>query len=54
LISSVKRKQQYNKSQKQSLRKGKTHMLKNSMVIRMTADKVLVVKNFEGAVVQGD
>lgn len=29
-------------------------MLKNSMVIRMTVDKVLVVKKLEGAVVQGD
>ncbi|MEY9969936.1 hypothetical protein ABH966_000298 [Lysinibacillus sp. RC46] len=29
-------------------------MLKNSMVIRMTIGKVLVVKNFGGAVVQGD
>jgi len=28
-------------------------MLKNRMVKRMTAGKVLVVKNFGGAVVQG-
>ncbi|MEY9976035.1 hypothetical protein ABH968_000980 [Lysinibacillus sp. RC79] len=29
-------------------------MLKNNMVIRMTIGKVLAVKKFGGAVVQGD